>query len=162
MSNNPLIDWYNSDSTVKQIIDRVDSTGKSFDEQAEIAFHEFCEVFKLAKFPDDISEELYTEFYEKGLDEPRSVYEEIGILRFLAPGDDPRSIVFRAIYDIKNYEYIDIDECAIIHFGKKKSIPKEYMVYYSGENSKAILNFLKEGESWTKDGVKYASKVIRN
>ena len=162
MTDNPLVDWYNEDSRVKEIIDKLDSSEKNFEKQAEEAFHKFCEVFTLPKFPEDITGKIYEQHEQEGLDEPRSVYEEIGILRYLEPNDDLRSIVFLALYNIKNFSYIDIDHCASKYFGSESKIPKEYMVYYTGENSKSLLNFLKNNESWTKEGVKYASKIIRN
>lgn len=56
---------------------------------------------------------------------------------------------------------MDINHFAIKHFGEKRKIPKEYMVYYTGQESHSKLNVLNDGESWLKPGVRYASKIIR-
>lgn len=35
------------------------------------------------------------------------------------------------------------------------------MVYYTGVNCETKLNFLKDGDTWAKPGVKFASKIIK-
>jgi hypothetical protein len=74
--------------------------------------------------------------------------------------DDPHGVVLCALYNIKNKTYIDINICAERHFGGKRNIPHSYMIYYTGQDADGKLNFLNEGEQWSKDGVKYASKIV--
>lgn len=159
MSANPIDVWYSTDSKLKEVIDRIGSSGKSALDQAKEAFFELSELYGLHKYPDEITEEDYKNYEDEGIDSPRTVFEEVGIVRYLEPNDDPRGVVLFALYNVKNRGYVNIDDCAEKHFGKGK-IPQSYVVYYTGQDAESKLNFLKEGESWTKEGVKYASKII--
>ncbi len=156
----PVAEWLNSDDKLVSIISNINSGEKSFIEQATEAFNKISEVYKLPKFPDDITKNLLNEYQERGVENPRSVYEEIGIIRFLQPNDDPRGIVLAALYNVKNTQYIDIDICAAEFFGSFENIPDEYVIYYEGEGAECKLCFLKKGERWAKPGIKYASKII--
>jgi hypothetical protein len=57
---------------------------------------------------------------------------------------------------------MDISFCAELHFGSAEKIPSNYMVYYTGDDADSKLNFLSDNESWAKEGVKYASKILHN
>ena len=161
MTGNPVEEWYTSDKRLKEIIDTLSSTGKSPFEQAIQAFYQISNLYHLHKFPDDLTEDDYKKYEEEGIDDPRTVFEEVGIIRFLEPEDDPRGIVLFALHNIKNRTYMDINLCAERHFGDINNIPSSYIVYYTGQDADAKLNFLKDGETWTKEGVKYASKIIK-
>jgi hypothetical protein len=160
MMDNPIDEWYSSDERLKNIIDTLSLSGKSPSEQAKEAFYQISELYGLHKYPDDISEDDYKKYEEEGIDDPRTVFEEVGIIRYLEPNDDPRGVVLFALYNIKNRMYMDISFCAERRFGGKKKIPDSYMVYYTGQDADSNLHFLNTGESWTKEGVKYASKVL--
>ena len=160
MANNPIDNWYLSDEKLKSIIDTLSLSGKSPFEQAKEAFYQISEFYNLHKYPDDITEDDYKRYVEEGLDNPRTVFEEVGIIRYLEPEDDPRGVVLFALYNIKNRTYMDIGSCAEKHFGSKKKIPDSYMVYYTGQDADCKLNFLSAGDTWNKEGVKYASKVL--
>jgi len=161
MTTNPIELWYSTDKKLKEVIDRLSISGLSEYEQAKKAFYELSKIYNLHKYPDDITEKDFNRFEKKGIYNPRTIFEEIGILRFLEPNDDIRGIVLCAIYNVKNRNYTDIDFCALKYFGSEEKIPESYMVYYTGEDIDSKLNFLKDGESWTKEGVKYASKLIK-
>ena len=160
MTNNPIDEWYLSDNRLKNIIDTLSISGKSPFEQAKEAFYQISELYGLHKHPDEISEDDYKKYEEEGINNPRTVFEEVGIIRYLEPEDDPRGVVLFALYNIKNRVYMNIDICAERHFGSKQKIPKSYMIYYTGQDADSKLNFLTAGETWTKEGVKYASKVL--
>ena len=159
MTENPIEIWLLSDARLKQHIERISSSGMSEFDQAKTAFYELSDFYGLKKFPEDITEEEYENYLEAEGSDPRSVFEEVGIVRYLEPSEDPRGIVMVAIYNILNRDPLDIDNCAEMHFGK--AIPKSYVIYFTGQDADATLNFLKEGEPWHKEGIKYASKIIR-
>jgi len=161
MSNNPIDEWYGSDEKLKEIIDSLSFSNKSPEEQAREAFYQIANLYELHKFPDDITEDDYKTYEEEGIDDPRTVFEEIGIIRYLEPDDDPRGVVLFALYNIKNRTYMNIDFCAERHFGNEKQIPSSYMIYYTGTDVDSKLNFLEDGETWTKPGVKYAFKILK-
>ena len=160
MTDNPIDIWYSSDERLKNIIDTLSLSGNTPFEQAKEAFYQISELYNLHKYPDDITEDDYKKYEEEGLDNPRTVFEEIGIIRYLEPEDDPRGVVLFALYNIKNRRYMNIEFCAERHFGNKKNIPNNYIVYYTGQDADSRLNFLLDGESWVKEGVKYASKIL--
>ena len=156
----PVLKWYKSDQELKAIIDSISNSNLSEDEQANLLFDSLSEHYDLVKYPDDITDEVFERFEQLGMDDPRSLFEEIGIIRFLKPKADPNGLVIQAAYHLLNYTYIDIDYCAKKHFGNIKKIPNSYMIYYSGEKADSILNFAAENESWAKPGIKYGSKVV--
>ena len=159
MTENPIEIWLLSDARLKQHIERISSSGMSEFDQAKTAFYELSDFYGLKKFPEDITEEEYENYLEAEGSDPRSVFEEVGIVRYLDSSEDPRGIVMVAIYNILNRDPLDIDNCAEMHFGK--AIPKSYVIYFTGQDADSTLNFLKDGESWHKEGIKYASKIVR-
>jgi len=158
---NPAIDWMNNDEKLRSIIERLSNSGLNEKEQADIAFDEISDAYGLPKYPDSFTEEDYRRYEEEGIDNPRSVFEEVGIIHYLEPEDDPRGIVLFAIYNIKNRFSIDINEAAKKHFKNKKRIPPEYMIYFLGDKSSTMMYFLENGKSWVETGAKYASKILR-
>lgn len=162
MTDNPLELWYSSDKKFKEIIDKLNESGKSPFDQAKEAFYILADLYQLPKYPEDITDDDYIQLAKKGINKPRSVFEEVGIFRFLEPDDDPRSVVISAIYTLKNRTYVNINLCAEQHFGGQEYVPQSYVVYYTGNDADGKLNFLTDEEStWLKEGVKYASKIIR-
>jgi len=159
MTENPIEIWLLSDARLKEHIERLSSSGMSEFDQAKTAFYELSDFYGLKKFPEDITEEEYENYLEAEGSDPRSVFEEVGIVRYLELSEDPRGIVMIAIYNILNRDPLDIDNCAEMHFGK--AIPNSYVIYFTGQDADATLNFLKDGESWHKEGIKYASKIVR-
>lgn len=158
--DNPVDNWYKSDSKLQAIISSISGQNKSAMEQAMDAFELVSVAYNLPKFPDSFSDEDFEKYCREGVDNPRSVYEDVGIIRYLEPYDDPRGIVLCALYNIKNRTYTDRSICASRHFGSKSKIPKEYVIYFTGETADSKLNFLTGDESWTKPGVEYASKIL--
>lgn len=159
--SNPVLDWINNDQKLKAIIKRLSNSGLSEPEQADIAFDEITDAYDLPKYPDSFSQDDYEKYDTEGIDNPRSVFEEVGIIHYLEPNDDPRGIVLFAIYNIKNRTYMPMDEPASRHFKTKEKIPPEYIIYYLGDRSETMLYFLEKNESWSEKGAKYASKIIK-
>jgi len=130
-------------------------------EQAVAAFHEVAETFDLPKFPEDFTDEHHERFSSMNIEDPRSVFEESAIIRYQLPDDDPRGIVILALYNVHHGIFIPLDECAEIHFGGRRKIPKEYMVCFIGDSVPGQLHFLSDGESWYDLGAKSAVKIVR-
>ena len=158
---NPVIEWINSDEKLRSIIERISNSGLSEKEQADIAFDEITDAYDLPKYPDSFTEEDYKRYEEEGIDTPRSVYEEVGIIHYLEPKDDPRGIVLFAIYNIKNRLCMNINEAATRYFKSKKKIPSEYMIYFLNDKSSTMMHFLEKGKTWVETGAKYASKILK-
>lgn len=153
MSDNSFEEWFNSDLKLKAIINEIDKSGKPFIDQAKEAFYRLSELYNLPKFPGDAANKI------KGVRYHRTVFEEVGILRYLEPDDDPRGIVTSVVYNIKNQLYVDIKLCAERHFGSLDKIPDEYSIYYSGQDADSKLCFLNDGESWDKEGVNFLARI---
>ena len=160
-SLDPITDWYNEDSRVKNTLDRLTLSKLNEEEQAAAAFEELSTAFELPKYPEDFTDALYAHYEELKIDDPRSVFEEFCIIRYLEPDDDPRGVVMMALYNVYKGIQMPLDECARKHYGGKRKIPKQYMVCYIWEGIKGRLHFLKEDESWVDLGARAASKVIR-
>jgi hypothetical protein len=160
MTENPILDWFKSDDILCDIVNEISATGKNLEEQALDAFHRLSDHYDLPKYPENFSDKYYERFQQMGVDDPRSVFEEATLWRYLEPEDDPRGIVMIALYNVRHGKFLDLNECAQKHFG---SIPKEYMVCYTGEGFAGELHFLNPGESWFDlPGSKSACKVINS
>ena len=158
---NPIEDWYNSDEQIKNIIDRLSSSGMTNEEQAIAAFEEISVAFDLPKYGHSFTDAHYARYEELGMESPRSVFEEAAVIRYMEPDEDPRGIVILALYNVHNGIQLPIEECAEKYFGGKDKIPTQYMVCFLGENIDGKLHFLEPGESWIDLGARSAMQIIR-
>jgi len=119
---------------------------KSPEEQAGFAFDRLCEIYDLPKMPEDL--ERYESYYEKnGIDDPRSVFEEHTLLKFLEPNDDPRGLVLSSIYHVKNNFGVDYINVAEKEYGNE--IPENCQIGIKGDGLNGQVIFPeKEGKSW--------------
>lgn len=159
MEPNPILQWIESDETLQDMIARIDATGKSIEEQAADAFHQLSEHYNLPKYPENITQEHYDLFESMGIDESRSVFEELALFKYLNPDDDPRGMVMAALYSVKNGFFTEISECAHKFFGSKKAIPKEYALCFIGNDISGHIRFLQPEESWVDLGARSMMKV---
>src|SRR5687768_5789050 len=97
---NPIEDWYSSDERIRRTLDQLSTSGMTVPEQAAAAFESVADEFDLPKYPENVTEDHYRRFSELGVDEPRSVFEENAILRYLEPDDDPRGLAMLALYNV--------------------------------------------------------------
>ena len=134
-------DWVNQDEILGSLLIEIESmTEKTIIEQAEFAFHRICELYDLPKMPEDL--ERYSEYYdENDIDEPRSVFEEVALIKFLEPNDDPRGIVLAATFNVKHNIGVDLKEIMKMSFGKPK-----FGIKGEGINSEIV--FIGENENW--------------
>ncbi|MFC1225641.1 hypothetical protein ACFE6N_17685 [Pedobacter sp. BG31] len=138
---NPIKSWIDSDHILASILVEIQGLNKSIEEQAEVAFHRLCEAYSLPKMPVDVDETADSDI------EQISVYQELGLVKFLEPNDDLRGLVLVAVYHVLNQITINLDEVY-----KKAGINKETLICYKGEYSNVKISFLNDNESWFANG----------
>jgi hypothetical protein len=107
---------------------------------------------------DDLQAEEYDENDEE---EPRSVFEEIALARFLFPEDEYRGIVMFALHNIYHKSYIPYDEVAAQFFGNHADIPDNYFLYFFGKDVAATVKLDIGEQSWVEAGVRFMMKIIK-
>jgi hypothetical protein len=126
--NQDLANWIRSDKKLHKIINEAESKGNSAMEQAEIAFPKLCQAYNLPQYPEDL--EKFYDYYEKiNVDDPRSVYEEFALIKYLNDGDDPRSMLLAAVFSVINNLSIDLKDILIKVNGE---FPKESFIGIKG------------------------------
>ncbi|GEP52297.1 hypothetical protein FNO01nite_29690 [Flavobacterium noncentrifugens] len=104
-----ISEWIKSDLELYNTIMEIESTTKSQDRQAEMAFNKICELYSLPKYPEDLDNYLES-LGDKQDGEIRSVYEEYALIKFLNPNANKRTLVLSAIYNVKNFFAVDIKD----------------------------------------------------
>ena len=151
-----LEEWIEEDIALSKVLTEIQSLEKSEWQQAEIAFDKLCDLYDLPKLPEDL--ERFYEYYEKlGVDEPRSVYEEFALIKFLEPDDDPRGLILAAIFHVKNNFGVNINEIFIKQFGR---LPQIKQLGIKGERLNTEIIFINENENWVDLGCTKMLKVI--
>lgn len=98
-------------------------------------------------------------FIKKNIDDPRSVFEEHALLKFMEPNDDPRGIVLSSVYHVKNNIGVNYLDVAKKEFGNK--IPKGLQIGIKGDGINGIVVFpIKENKSWFDLGCIVNTKLI--
>jgi len=136
--------WIQNDQKLNDLLVKIHSTEKSAFQQAEIAFNELSDLYDLPKMPEDL--DRYEAYYESnGVTDPRSVYEEAALLKFLEPNDDPRGVVLLAIYHVEHAIGVNL-----LHVFKKnsKKLPKNPQLGIKGEGINTSIIFIKDSERW--------------
>lgn len=151
LSENIIQQWITNDKKLSDALVEIENLGLSEKEQAEIAFHRISDMYQLPKMPNDIidedEDEDIVETYT-GDDEdydPSSVYQELGLIKYLNPDEDLRGNVLMAIYLVKNKLHVDIDEVYIKRYGNKEKICG---IGFKGDNTDVEIIFMDEGKSW--------------
>lgn len=158
MEENLVQNWINTDKTLFNLIAEIESTCKSFPEQAEMAFEKLSEIYNIPRMPSDIDEDDSN--YDEELDEyTRSLFEEHALLKYLAgENEDPRSIVLSAAFQLLNGYRVDLFQVAEKEFGK--SIPEKCQIGIKGEGFNGEIVFpQKETESWFDLGCKIMTQI---
>lgn len=139
---NPIQEWIEDDEVLSSILVEIQDFNLSIPEQAEIAFHRLSELYSLPKTPIEADER---QTYQK--EEIVSVYQELGLIKFLEPDGDIRGLVLTAIYNVRNKITIDIDEVY-----KKARANFNVGICFKGENSYVTVHFLDEKDNWFNSG----------
>ncbi|WP_310556022.1 hypothetical protein [Flavobacterium sp.] len=134
----PIQEWVNSDKELSKILVEIQEMSISIEEQAEVAFHRISEMYKLPKLPDDISDDQVG----KDEEEPTSVYEQLGLLKYLNPNDDIRGLVLLAIYSVKEGFGADVSSIVSEMFTDDSD---NTGIGHIGENSNVEIIIVKKG-----------------
>lgn len=158
LTSETITEWINSDTQLYNCIIDIESKYQSHDEQAEAAFHKISELFNVPKNPEDIIEEEENEDEFEEYVEQTSVYEQLGLLKYLQPNEDLRGLVLTAIYFVKNGYITDIDEVISKKFGN--NIPDDVGIGFKGDNTNVEIVFVTKGQSWFDLGCKMFTKCV--
>ena len=142
---NPIQEWINEDDKLYNLIIEVQSSDKDPNTQAEIAFNKLCELYDIPKMPEDV---ITIEHNSENIYDPRSLFEEHALLKFLAPeNEDPRGIVLSAVHNILHNNLVDYYEVAKKEYSNKLPDVCQIGVSGNGYASKVIF-FQKETQNW--------------
>ena len=158
LNDTAIQEWIDSDTTLSNLLLEIEKMSDSIKEQAEIAFHKVSEVYKVAKLPEDNDCDDYEDQDELEYTEKTSVYEQLGLLKYLEPNEDLRGLVLSAIYFVKNGYTTDIDEVMLKKFGE--NIPNDVSVGFKGDNTNVEIVFILQGQNWVDLGCKMFTKYI--
>jgi len=152
----PLQQWIETDEKLAEILVEIQEMPISVEEQAEVAFHRVSEAYNVAKMPEELDFE--NEFEDD--EEPTSVYQHLGLLKYLNNDEDPRGIVLSAILFAK--ENLEVDYNLIFEKAEKQGIDKKMIggIGFLGENSNVRIVFVKNTESWSQLGCKFFIKIV--
>lgn len=135
---NPIQSWAENDSRLSLILNEIHQLNLPIEEQAELAFHRLSEIYNLPKLPEE-AEKLEE---ATGM-ETISVYQELGLVKFLEPDEDIRGLVLIAVYNVLNEITVGLERVY-----KKAGMNEEKGICYRGENAKVTITFLEENVSW--------------
>lgn len=145
-------EWINKNQVLSDTLVEIQEMDIPPHSQAEIAFHRISDNCKVAKLPEDI---IYTE--EDSVSEITSVYENLGLLKFLEPNDDPRGRVLAAIFYTANNYRIDLIDVFIKKYGN--NYPKNIGIGFINENSHVEIIFIGPEQNWFDLGCKLFLKL---
>ncbi len=111
-------------------------------------------MYQLPRFPAEIAP-------EEGEEEPRSVFEEIALARFLYPDDEYRVIMMFALYNIYHKSYIPYDKVASQFYGSHDDKPDGYFLYLFGINVDAKVKLDIGNQSCVEVGARFMMKIIK-
>lgn len=157
--SNPIQEWMSKDKALHDLVVEIQSMDdKTPMEQAEIAFYRVAQLYNLPKMPQDVVD-CEDELGDDDDEEPRSLFVEHALLRYLEPDIDPRGIVLTSAYYVKNNLPIDIRVVAEKEFGENP--PENCMIGIRGQDFYGEVIFpQKEGKSWLELGCVYMAKMI--
>jgi|GEM_PF-733750 len=153
----PLQEWIDTDEKLSAMLVEIQEMPISVEEQAEVAFHRISKAYNIPKTPQDIDFE--NEDDEEGI-EPTSVYQHLGLIRYLEPDDDPRGLVLSAIFFAK--ENLEIDYDLVFAKAQNEGIRREEItgIGFLGENYDVKIVFVKNTESWFDLGCSFFIKIV--
>jgi hypothetical protein len=136
--------WIQSDQKLKDLLVKIQSTGESPLQQAELAFDQLPDLYNLPKMPEDL--DRYETFYKRNeITNPRSVYEEAALLKFLEPNDDLRGIVLLAVYHVKHAIGVNLQD---LFKKNSRKFRKNQRLGIKGEGINTSIIFINDDESW--------------
>lgn len=148
--------WINEDQALNETLVKIQEMDCSILDQAEHAFKELSKMYDLPLMPEDL--ERYEGYFEsQNITDPRSVYEEGALIKFLEPDDDPRGIVLFAVYNVKHGMGVNLKDVFKKNF---KKVPKNGKLGIKGEGIDTSIIFLKETDNWVDLECKVMIKLV--
>jgi hypothetical protein len=160
MEENLVQNWIDTDKMIYDMIVEIESTGKSFPEQAELAFEKLSKLYNIPRMPNDIDDEELEDYEElDGVTDKRSLFEEHALIKYLAEEkEDPRSLVLSAAFHLLNDYRVDLFQVAEKEFGE--NIPEKCKIAIKGEGFNGVVVFpQKESKSWFELGCKIMKQI---
>lgn len=160
MEINPVQNWIDTDKKLREIIEEIESTEKSFSEQAELAFERLSIEYNIPRMPTDLDDEdLSDEDEWDGVSDQRSLFQEHALIKYLADGkEDPRGMVLSAAFHLLNDYRVDLFTVAEKKFGK--NIPEKCKIGIKGEGYNGEVVFPQmESKSWFDLGCKIMVQI---
>lgn len=142
---NQIQEWINEDDKLYNLIIEIQSSDKDPNAQAETAFNKLCELYDIPKMPEDV---ITIEHDSENFYDPRSLFEEHALLKFLAPeNEDPRGIVLSAAHNILHNNLVDYYDVAKKEYNNELPDVCQIGVSGNGHVSKVVF-FQKETQNW--------------
>ncbi|QKX05357.1 hypothetical protein HN014_10665 [Aquimarina sp. TRL1] len=154
MEKQYLKDWIDSDKKLQDLIVEIESTGKSNNEKAELAFEKLSTLYNIPRMPIDVNEgfEFKSKNPLKEIIDKRSLFEEHTLIKYLSKeNEDPRGMVLLATWHLLNDYRVDLWQIAEKEFGG--NIPDRCQIGIRGSGIYGEVVFPnKEGKSWSELG----------
>lgn len=153
-----LQSWIADNPDISNLLVEIQQLDVLVKEQARIAFDRISDHLKLPKSSEDAIEYYKKLKSENDEELERSVCEEHALLKYLQPDDDPRGLVFSAIYHV--YHRVGVDYNEIVEKKYDGNMPSEVLVGIKGDGFHAEVIFPDEyEESWSELGCKVLVKL---
>lgn len=151
-------DWIKGDTKLFELLTEIQNASNTLVECAEKIFHKVSELYEAPKYPDDVNDEKLV----NGFMVETSVYEQLGLLKYLEPGVEklPENVL-AAIYFIVHGTQIDMTFVYDKYSSEGKN-PKDISgLGYKNDGSDVQLIIVRKGENWYDLGCKYFVKDVR-
>lgn len=136
--------WINEDQALNDTLVKIQEMDCSVLEQAEFAFKQLSKMYDLPLMPEDL--ERYEDYFEsRNITDPRSVYEEAVLIKYLEPQDDPRGIVLFAVYNVKHGMGVNLKD---VFKKNAKKVFRNSRLGIKGNGINTSIIFLKDTDNW--------------
>lgn len=154
-SSDTLSEWIRRDKQLFDLLVEIQNATDSIEQQAEMAFHRVADLYEIPKYPDDIDDDKLID----GLIMETSVYEQLGLLKYLNPGlDGLKGNIICAIYFIKNGTKVDMQFVNNKYSAEGGNPEDIFGLGFKNDGAKVELVFVKHGESWFDLGCRYFTR----
>jgi len=149
-------EWISEDQELNNLLVEIQEMDCDTLKQAEFALKKLSDVYDLPLMPEDL-ESYQTYFESRNIADPRSVYEEAALIKFLEPDDDPRGIALFAVYNVKHGMGVNLND---VFKKNAKKVPKSGRIGIKGEGLNTSIIFLNETDNWFDLGCKVMIKLL--
>ena len=150
--------WINRNANLRLLIENINGTHKEPGQRMLAYYYQVSALCNLPKEPEDLTEEVYEQYEEMGIDDVHSVYEECGLLNYLHQEIDEADRMLLALYHVANYMFTNAVLLAEKYYGSREAIDPLCIICLFGDTPPVKAYFLKKGESWFDIGARVAIK----